>query len=79
MLTEALVWTVLGAVVGLVLAGWGGSVLASLLSTAEEPIALDVSTNWRVVAFTLALALITTALAAVLPGLHDACSIRRPR
>jgi len=70
MLTEALVWTVLGAAAGLVLADWGGRVLVSLMSTAEEPIVLDVSTNWRVVTFTLALALLTTALSAVLPGLR---------
>jgi putative ABC transport system permease protein len=70
MLTEALVWTFLCAAVGLFLAGWGGTVLVSLMSTSEEPIALDVSTNWRVLTFTLALALVTTALSAVLPGLR---------
>ena len=70
MLTEALVWTLLGATVGLFVAGWGGAVLVKLMSTWEEPIALDVSTNWRVLTFTLALALLTTALSAVLPGLR---------
>jgi predicted permease len=70
MVTEALVWTFLGAVVGVLFAGWGSRALVTLMSTWDEPIALDVSTNWRVLTFTLVLALVTTALSAVLPGLR---------
>jgi predicted permease len=70
MLTEALVWTSLGAAVGVLLAEWGGRALVTLMSTWEEPIALDLSANGRVLTFTVALALLTTALSAVLPGLR---------
>jgi predicted permease len=70
MLTEALVWTSLGAAVGVLFAGWGSRVLVTLMSTWKEPIALDVSPNWRVLTFTLVLALLTTALSAVLPSLR---------
>ena len=70
MLTEALVWILLGATVGLLFAEWGGAILIRLMSTWEAPIALDVSTNWRVLTFTFALAVLTTALSAVLPGLR---------
>jgi predicted permease len=70
MLTEALVWSSLGAAVGVLLAGWGSRALVTLMSTWKEPIALDVSPNWRVLTFTLVLAFLTTALSAVLPGLR---------
>jgi predicted permease len=71
MLTEALVWTFLGAAVGVILAEWGGRALVTLMSTWEEPIVLDVSPSWRVVAFTVVVALLTTTLSAVLPGLRS--------
>jgi predicted permease len=68
MLTEALVWTLLGAAAGLLVARWGSRVLIALMTTWEDPIALDVSPNGRILLFTLGLTLVTTCLCAVLPA-----------
>ena len=70
MLTEALVWTFLGAAAGVLFAGWGSRVLMTMMSTWKDPIALDVSPNWHVLIFTLMLVFLTIALSAVLPGLR---------
>ena len=68
MLTEALVWTVLGAGAGLVVAWWGSATLVSLMTTWDEPIMLEVSPHWRVSAFCLLLAFLTTAICATFPA-----------
>ena len=69
-LTEAFVWTVLGAAVGLVLAIWSSGVLVSMMSTWDNPIALDVTPGWRIVAVTTALAFVAAAAGAVLPAVR---------
>ena len=68
MLTEALVWTVLGAGAGVFVAWWGSATLVSLMTTADEPIILEVSPHWRVSAFCLLLAFLTTAICATFPA-----------
>jgi putative ABC transport system permease protein len=70
LLTEAAVWTALGATAGLIVAGWAGGALVAMMSTWEERIALDLGPNVRVLAFTVALAFVTAALAAILPALR---------
>jgi putative ABC transport system permease protein len=70
LLTEAAVWTLLGAAFGVPLASAGGGALVAMMTTREEPIALDLSPNWRVLTFTIALALVTAAVCAVLPALR---------
>lgn len=67
MVTEAAVWT---AAAGLMVAGWAGSALVAMMSTWEEQIALDVGPNLRVLLFTVTLAFVTAALAAMLPALR---------
>lgn len=70
MLTEALVWTLLGSALGLVFATWSGGGLVALMSTWEDPIAIDVVPNGRVLTFVSALALLTAVLCAVYPALR---------
>ena len=70
MLTEAGVWTLFGAAVGVPVASAGARVLVAMMTTREELIALDLGPNWRVLAFTLVLALLTAAVCAVLPALR---------
>ena len=62
LLTESVLLAVIGATAGLLLARWGSSALVALIeSPGSAPVALDLSLNWRVLAFT-ALATTFTAL-----------------
>jgi predicted permease len=70
MLTEALVWAVLGAVAGLLIASWGTTVLVAMMTTAEARIALEIGPNWRVMVFTLVVAFLTAAICAIVPALR---------
>lgn len=69
-LTETLIWTIAGAGVGLLAASWGSAALISTMTTWEETIILETRPTWRVLAFTLTVAFITSAIAAVLPALR---------
>jgi predicted permease len=81
MVTEAAVWTIVAACVGVGLAAWGGAALVAMMSTHESPIVLDVTPNWRVLTFALALAFATAVVAAVVPALRatrlDPCAALR--
>jgi putative ABC transport system permease protein len=68
LLTESLVWTAFGAAAGLFLASWGGSALVAFMRTTEDTIVLDMGVNWRMLAFSTALAAITGALCAIVPA-----------
>jgi putative ABC transport system permease protein len=70
MLTESVVWTVLASVVGLLLATWSAASLVALMTTSQQAITLDVSSNWRVVFFSTALALVTAAVCSLVPALR---------
>jgi predicted permease len=70
MLTEALVWTTLGAAAGLLVATWGANALVAMMTTWEDRIALEVNVNARILAVTAALALLTATASAVLPALR---------
>ena len=69
-ITESLVWTIAGASVGLLAASWASNALVAMMTTWEETIVLETGPTWRVLAFTLALAFITSASAATLPALR---------
>jgi putative ABC transport system permease protein len=69
LVTEALVLTVSGAAVGLLLASWSGNALVASLRTNASRLSLDTSTGWRTLAFTLALAGGVSILSALLPAL----------
>jgi putative ABC transport system permease protein len=68
LLTESLVWTAFGAAAGLLLASWGGGALVAFMRTTEDTIVLDMGVNWRMLAFSTALAAITGALCAIGPA-----------
>ena len=64
LLVEALVLAGIGALAGLVFAKWASPLLVAQLSTSVTRVALDLSLDWRVLAFTVAV----TGLTAVLFG-----------
>jgi predicted permease len=78
-LTEAFVWTGLGALGGLLLSTWAGDFLVALLRTREEPIALDLTPDWRVAIFTLGLTLLSVCVCAMWPAVRAASGEADPR
>jgi putative ABC transport system permease protein len=68
MLTEAAVWTTLAAVVGIGFASQAGAALTRLMSTREDTLVIDVTPNWRIAAFALALAFLTATVCALVPA-----------
>jgi predicted permease len=72
MLTEALVWTVLGAGAGLLIAWWCSGTLVAMLATSEEPIVLQAGPHWRVLVFGLLMAFLTATICATFPALRAA-------
>jgi predicted permease len=73
LLVEALVLAGIGALAGLVFARWAGPMLVAQLSTSVTRVTLDLSLDWRVLAFTAAV----TAATAVLFGTVPAFRARR--
>jgi putative ABC transport system permease protein len=73
LLTESVLLAVLGAVVGLLFARWGGQLLVALASSSAESIWLDLSLNRRVLGFTAVVA----TVAAILFGLAPAWTATR--
>ena len=73
LLVEALVLAGIGALAGLVFARWAGPMLVAQLSTSVTRVTLDLSLDWRVLAFTVAV----TAATAVLFGTAPAFRARR--
>jgi predicted permease len=70
MFVEALVWTLLGAVAGLLGSWWGTGLLVEMMATSSEAIVLDVAPDWRVSVVVAVLALIATSVCAVGPALR---------
>ena len=70
LLTEAAVWTALGATGGVLLASVASRALVALLSTYEDPITLDTAIRGRPLMFTLGLAMVTAAATALVPALR---------
>ena len=73
LLAESAALAIVGAVLGLVFAGWAVRVIIAQLSTETTPVSLDLSFDWRVLAFT---ALVMTATA-MLFGVGPALSATR--
>lgn len=73
LLTETAVLFVIGAAAGLVLSRWLAVLLLSVLPQLPVPVFVEITTDWRVVAFTL----VTALIAAVLCGLAPALQARR--
>ena len=68
LLTESLTLSMLGAVAGLVLAIWGSRAIVSALTTRTNGVALDLTMDWRVFAFTAAVGMATGLLFGVIPA-----------
>ena len=69
LLIESLVLTTIGTTFGLLFAAWAGRALVAGLSTAATAVAIDLSLDWRVLAFTAGTMVVTTMLFGVAPAL----------
>jgi len=70
-LIESLVLAGGGTVLGVLLAAWGSRLLVASLSTAVRQVVLDVSLDWRVALFAVALTIATTVLFGIAPAVHN--------
>jgi predicted permease len=72
LLSESVLLSSAGALLGLGFAYWGGRLLVRQLSTRNNTIFLDLSLDWRVLAFTAGLAIATAVLFGTAPALRAA-------
>jgi len=71
-LIESLVLAVLGGIGGWLIAVWASRALVAQLSTAVDRIALDLSFDWRILAFTAVVTVATAAIFGTAPALRAA-------
>jgi putative ABC transport system permease protein len=69
LLAESVILAAAGAVAGLVFAQWGSALIVRQFSTASTTVFLDLSMDWRVLAFTTCVALATAVLFGLVPAL----------
>jgi putative ABC transport system permease protein len=69
LLTESLVLSAVGALLGVFFAQWGGTALVRFVSTASNKVFLDLSMDGRVLGVTLAATILTGLLFGLLPAL----------
>ena len=70
LLTETTILFVAGGILGLLLSRWLTSLLLAVLPQLPVPLALDISTDWRVVVFATAVSLGTAMLSGLAPALQ---------
>jgi putative ABC transport system permease protein len=70
LMSESLIVAAAGAALGAWLAHGLSGLLVSFLSTPQNPLMLDLSTTWRVLGFTSALAIITCLLFGLVPAIR---------
>jgi len=75
LMTESLFLAILGAILGLGLAGAISRFLVRYLSTQRQQVVLDLATDWRMLAFTAGLAALTCLLFGLTPALR---AVRTP-
>jgi putative ABC transport system permease protein len=68
LLIESLVLAILGAIGALLIAAWGSQALVAQLSTPANRIMMDLSLDWRVLAFTATTAVATAAIFGTVPA-----------
>jgi putative ABC transport system permease protein len=68
LLTESVMLSAIGAAAGLVIASWGSQAIVSLLSTRTQVVAINLTMDWRVCAFTTLVGLLTGLLFGVAPA-----------
>src|SRR5262245_8196986 len=69
LLMECLVLAALGSLGGLMIAGWGSQALIAQLSTPADRIMLNLSFDWRILAFTAGMAVATAGIFGTAPAL----------
>jgi putative ABC transport system permease protein len=69
-LTESIVLSGLGAILGVLFARWGSALLVRFVSTQQSPVFLDLKMDGRVLAFTIAIAVLCGLLFGILPALR---------
>ncbi len=74
LITESVLLSLLGGMVGLLIAVWGTGLLMAFKPPAPVPIEIDLGADWRVLGFTFGLSLLT----GVLFGLAPALAASRP-
>ncbi|MEO8078100.1 MAG: ABC transporter permease, partial [Acidobacteriota bacterium] len=72
LLSESLLLSGAGALLGLLFARWGSQLLVRQLSTATNTVFLDLSLDWRVLGFTGAMAIVTAVLFGTAPAFRMA-------
>jgi putative ABC transport system permease protein len=70
LLTESLVLSGVGAALGLAFARWGSGLLVRQLSSSTNTVFLSLAMDWRVLAFTAAVAVTTAVLFGMAPALR---------
>jgi predicted permease len=73
-MTESLLLAGLGGLLGLLVAQWGIRFIDFLLASAQEPMTVHVTLDWRVLGFTAAAALLTGVLFGLAPALRAAAT-----
>ena len=68
LMVESLVLASVGALLGLAVAAWGSRTIVSQISTSVSHIALDLPLDWRVLAFTAVVTLLTALLFGMAPA-----------
>ena len=71
LLTECVLLSTAGALLGVLFARWGTSLLVRFISTGNNSVFLDLSFDWRILCFTAAVALFTGFLFGVLPAFRS--------
>lgn len=71
LLTESILLSLLGAGLGVLFARWATSLLVRNLTTTRDPVFLDLSFDWRVLAFAAAVAVLTGVLVGLLPAVRS--------
>ncbi len=71
LLTESLLLSTAGALLGMLVARWGTRLLVRCISTASNTIFLDLSLDWRILGFTAAVAVLTGLLFGLLPAFRS--------
>jgi predicted permease len=69
-LAESLVLAATGAVAGMLIASWAGPLLVRQLSTQTNTVFLDLSLDWRVLGFTIAVTVATALIFGTAPALR---------
>ena len=71
LLTECILLSSAGALLGILFASWGSALLVRYISTSRNAVFLDLSLDGRVLGFTAAIAVLTSILFGLLPALRS--------